>query len=52
MLELNKPKMDLLTFALYARDFNPKQPAHGKGNMITGTLMLALVAVLSIHLTC
>lgn len=52
MLELIQPKRDLLTFALYARDFDPKEPAPGKGNTVTGTLLLTLLAVLSVYLTC
>lgn len=52
MLELNQPKTNLLTFALYARDFDPKRAVPAKGSVVTGTLLLSLIAVFSIYLTC
>uniref|UniRef100_A0A336K3I7 CSON000083 protein n=1 Tax=Culicoides sonorensis TaxID=179676 RepID=A0A336K3I7_CULSO len=52
-LELTSPRQNLLTFAIYARDFEPKdEKTPGNGNSVRSTLMMILFAVLGLYFTC
>lgn len=50
IMELNQPKTDLLTFALYARDFDPEEVAPGKANTVTGTLLITFLSFLGFYI--